>query len=426
MSRILSATLLMAVVSVGVAMPAAAATNLRDAAAAALRNDPRAAALQSAVEAAAAQRALALSGYKPNVLLSAELGRMDLQTDAPFPESGLRNPNGVTLALSQPLYRGGRTEAQLAVADAGLDASRQRAVGETQQLMLQAIAAYLDVLRDRAVLEQAQASQRTLSTAASDTRKRYDAGEVTRSDVAQADARAAESQALLASAQARVRAGEAAYERVTGERAEGLAPIGAPPQLPASLDEALRWAGESPIVQAASAQARGAHQRAKVAAGARLPTVSLDAQGNTRDNTEFGYERLDTWSALLKLTVPIYQGGAVSAQIAQSRAEAAQADYAASDAQRAARQAAIESWELWQATLQAVPAYQAQVAASELALETVRKELDVGSRTTLDLLDAERERLAAHVNLVGSERDRALAAYRLLAACGQLRLDAIP
>ncbi len=418
---------MLAVALLGLSLSApAGATTLREAAAAALNSDPRAAALQSAVDAAGAQREMALAGFRPNVLFSGEIGRMDLQTDALFPESGARNPNGLTLALSQPLYSGGRNRAQLAAADAGLDASRQRASSETQQLMLEAIAAYLDVLRDRAVLDQAQASHRTLEAANTDTGKRFDAGEVTRTDVAQAQARAAESLAALAGAQARVRANEAAFERVTGLAPDALTPIGAPPVLPASLDEALRWAGESPIVAAAIAQARSARAQVNVASADHLPKVSIDAQANTRDNTEFGYDRLDTWSALLKLSVPIYQGGAVQAHVAQARAQAAQAGYAADDAQRAARQAAIQSWELWQAAQQAVPAYQAQVSAAELALSAVRKELEVGSRTTLDLLDAERERLSAHVNLVSSERDRALAAYRLLAACGHLRLDAIP
>ncbi len=401
------------------------AMSLRDAAEAALRQDPRALAAQAAVEAADAQRLSARAGYLPSIGVTAEAGRMDLQTDALFPESGVRNPNSVTLGLSQPLYSGGRTRAQLAAAEAALDASRGDESERRQQLMLGAITAYLDVQRERAVLEQAGASRRTLETAASDTRKRFDAGEVTRTDVAQAEARAAESLALQASAQARLRAAEASFERATGQVPDALRDEWAVPPLPATRDEALHWAGAAPVVTAAAADARAAQARVKQAQGGHLPSLSLEAQANTRDNTEFGYERLDTWQALVRLSVPIYQGGAVDAQIAQARAQAMQADALSSDTQRAVRESAVQAWELWQAAQLSVPAYEAQVNAAELALDAVHKELDVGSRTTLDLLDAERERLAARVNLASSRRDRALAAYRLLAVCGRLTPEAI-
>ncbi|HEY0975144.1 MAG TPA: TolC family outer membrane protein [Solimonas sp.] len=412
-------------IALGVAAMPAQALSLREAAEAAVRQDPRAAAAQAAVDAADAQLLAARAGYLPSVAFAAEAGRMDLQTKAPFPQSGPRNPNSVSLGLSQPLYSGGRTRAQLDAAEAALTASRDDASERRQQLMLGAITAYLDVLRERAVQAQAEASRRTLDAAAGDTRKRFDAGEVTRTDVAQAEARAAEALALESGARARLRAAEARFERAVGQTPATLDDGWAVPPLPASRDEALQWAGAAPPVLAAAADARGAQARVKLAQGGHRPSLSLEAQANTRDNTEFGYERLDTWQALVKLSLPIYQGGAVDAQIAQARAQAAQVEALAVDTQRAARESALEAWELWQAAQLAVPAYEAQVNAAELAADAVRKELDVGTRTTLDLLDAERERLAARVNLASSQRDRALAAYRLLAVCGRLTPESI-
>lgn len=408
-----------------VAAAPAQALSLREAAEAAVRQDPRAVAAHAAVEAADARRTAARAGFLPSIGFAAEIGRMDLQTDAPFPESGLRSPNAVALALSQPLYNGGRSRAQLTAAEAVLEASRGDESERRQQLLLGAITAYLDVLRERAVQAQAEGSRKTLQTAASDTRKRFDAGEATRTDVAQADARAAESLALLAAARARLRAAESRFVRATGQAPEGLNAEWVAPLLPGDIDQALQWAGAAPLVTAASADARAALARVQNARGGHLPAVSIEAQANTRDNTEFGYDRLDTWQALVRVSVPIYQGGAIQAQVAEAQAQATQAEAIARDTQRAAREAALEAWELWQAAQQSVPAYQAQVSAAELALEAVRKELDVGTRTTLDLLDAERERLAARVNLASSERDRALAAYRLLAVCGRLTPDAI-
>lgn len=401
------------------------ALSLPEAVQLALRNDPRMRAAAAEVEAAQAGIEQARAAYRPQVGVAAEIGRSDFQVDAPFPVSGLRTPNSVAAELVQPLYAGGRLDAQLQAATSDAAAASERETATRQQLLLAAVNAYLTVQRDRDVIALSEANLKTLQAAAGDTRKRFDAGEATRTDVSQAEARLAEARAGLVTARAALRSSAASFQRVVGVAPETLDETRADPALPPTLSAALRQAQASPLRREAEQQLRRAQAGVDVARAGHLPELTLDATAGTRDNTEFGYDRIDTWSALLKLSLPIYQGGGVAARVGEARAREDQARAIAQDAERAVTEAVIQAWENLQAAQERVPAFEAQVQAAQVALDGVRKELDVGSRTTLDLLDAERELLAAQVNLTTSRRDRAVAAYRLLAVIGELKPEAV-
>ena len=146
----------------------------------------------------------------------------------------------------------------------------------------------------------------------------------------------------------------------------------------------------------------------------------------TQDNTEFGYERLSTWAVQLKLNVPILTGGLTAARRGEAVARAAGSGAEADNQLAAYAEEAAAEWEMLQAGDEVIAATRTQVAAAESALDGVQKELKVGSRTTLDLLDAERELLSAQVQLVSALRDRAVTAFSLLAACGTLELYNVP
>ena len=399
---------------------------LRAAAELALHNDPRMQATIASVGASTALVEQARAGYLPSVMLSADVGRSNLQTNAPFPQSGARTPNDLSLGISQPLYTGGATAALEDAADATLVAARQSQRDAGGKIILAALTAYLDTLRDGGVVELSRISVSTLEKAQSDIEKRLAAGEATRTDVAQASARVAEARASLSRAQAQKRISEAAMLRLTGQRAAQLDGRWPEPAVPASLDEALRLSAQAPFVQAAEANAAASKSQIDFAGAGRLPRVSLDGNASTSDNTEFGYERLTTWGVLLKLQVPIYEGGLARAKVTEAAAKSQQAEFQADDARRQFAESATREWESLQAAQEMIRAYEAQVVAAESALDGVRKELDAGTRTTLDLLDAERELLVAQVNLVASKRDRAVTAFRLIAACGKLELEAIP
>lgn len=400
--------------------------SLRAAAELALHNDPRMQATTAAIGASDALVAQARTGYLPSVMLSADVGRSNLQTDAPFPQSGARTPNDLSIGVSQPLYTGGATAALEQAADSTLEAARQNQRETGGRIILAALTAYLDVLRDTGVVGLSRISVSTLEKAESDIDKRLQAGEATRTDLAQAAARVAEARASLRRAQAQQRISEAAFQRLTGTRPAALDERWPEPLVAATLDEALRLSAKAPFVLAAEANASASQSQIDFAGAGRLPRVSLDGNASTSDNTEFGYQRLSTWGVLLKLQVPIYEGGLARAKVAEATAKSQQAAFQADDARRQFAETATREWESLQAAQEVIRAYEAQVAAAESALDGVRKELDAGTRTTLDLLDAERELLVAQVNLVGSKRDRAVTAFRLLAACGELELEAIP
>jgi len=415
MRRLSIAALLLLLAPLG-----AQALTLPEAAALALRNDPRVRA--AAADSGAAQAGIeqARAGYRPTIGLAGDIGRSDFQVDSPFPPSGQRSPNSAGVQLTQPLYKGGAIDAQYAAAAASAEGSGERETATRQQVLLAAIEAYLSVVRDRVVIALNEANLHALDTAGGDTRKRFDAGEATRTDVSQSAARVAGAQAELAGARAALRASTASFRRVVGAEPGDLAEPAVEPPLPATLAEALQQAQAAPLLREARAQQRAAQAGIDAARASGMPQLSFDAQANTADNTDFGYERIDRWSALLKLQLPLYQGGAVRARMQEARSRETQAASLAEDAARAIDEAAIQSWEALQAARERVPAFEAQVQAAELALDGVRKELDVGTRTTLDLLDAERELLSAQVSLTNSRRDRTAAAYRLLAAIGRL------
>lgn len=407
------------------ALPAEA-LSLHEAAEQALQLDPRLSAANQAVAASAANVDLAKSGFLPTLNASVEGGRSHLYTKARFPQPGQRDPLSWGVVASQPLYTGGLISAQLEAAKSRLEGAQQNENGTRQQLLLAASTAYLDVMRDRAVIELNEATVGTLEQARADAQKRFKAGEATKTDLAQANARLAEAQAGLERARANAAISTAAFERVVGTPPSALASEWPSPAVPETLAEALAKAGATPAVLAAEAQRRAATAQIAAAKSARLPRLSIEGEASDVDDQQFTYDRLSYWSVQLKATLPIYEGGATSARVAEARANAAQADALAADQRRQTAESITQSWALLKAAQDVIQAYESDVEASTLALDSVQKELAVGTRTTLDLLDAQRDLLSAKVNLAASRHDRAVAALQLLAASGQLRLDSIP
>ncbi len=421
MKRTLVATLLLASGS-------AQAIGLREIALTALKHDPRFAASSARIEAAKYGAAVADAGDRFTLGLAADIGRSDLRTDARFPESGYRTPNSLAIAGSQPLYNGGRSSAERAVAAFSLDAAGEHRRDVGGKIILAALTATLDLKRDRETLKLAEASRSTLDAARGDVDKRYQAGEATRTDLAQADARRAEASANLRRAEAQLRASEIRLARLTGTLPAGAADVPWPQLLPTAKtrEEAIEQSHRAPAVVAATHEQRAAKAAIRIAEAAARPQLSLDARAATQDNTEFGYERLSTWAVQLKLNVPLLTGGLTAARRGEAAARAESAAAAAEDEAAAFAEAAAQDWELLRASEDVIAATRVQVAAAESALDGVQKELKAGSRTTLDLLDAERELLAAQVNLVIAQRDRSVTAFDLMAASGILELHNIP
>lgn len=357
---------------------------------------------------------------KPRLLVATEIGRSSLQTTAPFPQSGSRWPNTVSLTLNQPLYTGGALEAGRDAAGL-LAAARHFSTDDIKvRIAVDAIAAHAAVVRDQALLNLQNESLRTLQTMLGDTRKRFDAGEVTRTEVAQAQARLSEGEAQVARAQANLAISEGQYERVTGEAPHELQTRYPSLPLPASLTDAQTLARENPALKSAREEARALEAAVRQARSGNRPQVSVEARAATQDNTEFGYDRMNAWGVYVKAQMNLYDAGHTGSATAEAVAKADAARWRIADLQAGVTQAMTEAWQHWQAAQASLPAIRSEVAAAELARDSTRKEVAVGTRTTLDLLNAEQDLLDARVSLLLHEQEQSLSAYQVLAVIGDL------
>ncbi len=379
--------------------------------------------IQAAEQNVAAQQAnvrVNEAAIKPQLWLSGEVGRSSLQTTAPFPESGGRWPNSINLVLSQPLYTGGALTAATDMAKLSVAASQQQSEQLRVNVAIQAIAAYTAIVRDQSLLSLYQQSLQTLKQAKQDADKRFKAGEVTKTDTAQAAARLAEGEALVTQAQANIAISEAQFARITGAPAQNIGHQLPALPMPADLASAQDKALQSPEIQAQQQQALAAQKSITLAQAEGKVRVSAEARAATQDNTDFGYDRMNSWGVFVKAQLPLYEGGRSAAKVAEATAQTAAAQQRTEDTVAEVKQQMTTAWQHWQGASARVPAYQAQVQAAELALDSTQKELNVGTRTTLDLLNAERELLAAKINLLLSEQDKSLASYQVLAVIGDL------
>lgn len=386
----------------------------------ALQHHPLLSAARAEARAADESAAAQAARLQPRLDLNAEIGRSSLQTPGFFPESGARWPNSLGLSLSKPLYSGGVLEAERDRA-ARTAAARRLGVDDVRvRIAVEAIAAHAAVVRDSALLDVRAESLRTLQGMLHDTGKRFMAGEVTRTEVAQAQARVSEGEASLARAGADLAISQSQYRRITGELPEGLQTRYPPLPLPATLDEAVTLAHRHPALQAAREDWQAREDAVRAALGGHRPLISVAARAATQDNTEFGYDRLSTWGVYLQAQLNLADAGLSDRQLGAARAAAEAARWHLVDQEQAQTQAMSAAWQHWQAAKAGLPAVQSEVRAAELARDSTRKELAVGTRATLDLLNAERDLLAARISLLLHEQELSLSAYQILAVIGDL------
>ncbi len=321
------------------------------------------------------------------------------------------------------MFRGGRTLAATSGAENDVRAARANMLDSEQTILLQAATAYLNVFRDQAVLELNRNNEEVLQRQLEATRDRFEVGEITRTDVHQAEARLARSVADRIQSEGDLETSRANYLNIVGEPAENKArlPEAEPVGLPADGEEAVRVAVvNNPGVISAEFSRRSSMDNVDEVWGELLPELNLNAS-STRDFESVSETSVrNTHEITLDLTIPIYQQGDVYSRLREARQDAAESTLEIDVQRRDAAEQATQAYESLLTARAQVQAFETQIEANVVALEGVQREAAVGSRTVLDILDAEQELLNARVSHVRSQRDQFVAIYELLSALGRL------
>lgn len=368
----------------------------------------------------------ALAGYRPQIFGNAEIGIDRIRTRGSV--GGLNQSSttsrGYGITASQTLFNGFQTGNLTRSAESQVLAARETLRNTEQNVLLDAVTAYVNVIRDTAIVQLQQQNLQALNEQLRATNDRFNVGELTRTDVAQAQARVAAAESQVSAANANLNASRAVYRRDIG-----IEPVRLAPARPfekfgfSTLDTAIAESfGRHPAIMAARHGVDTATLQVKVAEGALLPTVRLETSVQEFFDPSENVDRTLSATAAVRLTVPIYQGGAEYSRVRQAKEVAGQRRLESDVSRDQVRAAVIQSWGLVGASRFQVEAAQSQVQAAQIALNGVREEFRVGQRTTLDVLNAQAELVNARVALVIAQRDRVVASYSLLSSVGRLSI----
>jgi outer membrane protein len=335
---------------------------------------------------------------------------------------------GAAVNLTVPIYSGGAVRNGIKAADARVSAGQANLRDTEATLFANVVAAYMDVIRDQAIVSLNQQNLQVLNVNLEATRDRFQVGDLTRTDVAQSQARLSEARSQLESAQATLINSRETYVRLVGEPAVALEPPPPLPNLPQSPDTAVTVAlDNNPALLAAQRRRDAARFDTSVARAARAPTISAVSGYNYQNflgslnltGTGLDTQVSKTAQAGVQLTIPLYQGGLPTAQVRRAQALESQSIEQTIEVERNIVAQTRASYASWRASNELIVSSQAAVDANTLSLEGVRAENSVGNRTILDILNAEQELLNSQVNLVSARRNSYVAGFSLLAAMGQ-------
>jgi outer membrane protein len=394
----------------------------------AYQNNPQLNAQRAAARAVDENVSIALGGYRPRVSGTSSLSQVhidNLSRGTPNTRAvGGRTVTTLGVTATQTLFNGFQTGNRTRQAEAQVFAARETLRNTEQSVLLSAATAYMNLLRDTAILELQRSNVTVLEATLRQTRDRFNVGEVTRTDVAQSESSLAAGRSSLLTAEANVVTSRANYRQVIGVepgRLVAAMPVDrlSPRNLPGALGRART---EHPTITTAAYNVDAAAYQVKVAEGALYPTLSLQGAAQKSWNSASSLVPLESLSASVttQLSVPIYQGGGEYATIRQAKETLGQRRLDLDTARDQVQSTVTQAWGQLQAAKAQIEATQAQVAASEIALNGVREEARVGQRTTLDVLNAQQALVNARVALVTAQRDRVVASYTVLAATGGL------
>lgn len=378
-----------------------------------------------------------LRAIDEGVPLARSAGKPQISANVAYNEFVRRSANSFTSperlltvgpTVTMPIFQGGAVRNAVRAARSRVDAGRADLRTTEANIFVNTVSAYMDVIRDQSIVELNGNNVRVLDTNLQASRDRFEVGDLTRTDVAQSEARLAIARSQLQSVQAQLDASRENYLRIVGTFPATLEPPPPLPALPATPDDAVDVAvAANPAIEAAKADSRAADYDVGSARAARLPTISAFGSGeyNNYFNTLGGSSSAQfsqsekTATVGVQLSVPIYQGGLPGARVRQAQARLGQALEGVTEVERAVVADTRTAYSRYQAALAVIQSSETAVSANELALEGVRAEQSVGTRNVLDVLNAEQELLNSRVTLVTARRDAYVQGFVLLAALGR-------
>jgi outer membrane protein len=428
---------LIAAIALTAISASASAQTLEQAITAAYVNNPTLNAQRAAVRATDENVPKALSGYRPTVTGAATAARTNITTITEASNFGGGTPanksnttiwpNALSLTLNQNLYNGFRTANTVRAAEAQVRQSQETLRATEQQVLLDAVTAHMNVLRDEALVQLQQQNLTSLGEQQRAAKDRFEVGEVTRTDTALADAAYAGGRASLIQAQSNLNTSRAVYRQVIGAEAGRLAP-GRPVEqmLPRAYDVAITdGLQRNPAVVSAQYAVDYAALQVKVAEGALLPTLNVQGtlQRANEPTPQIAHEK--EASIGLSATAPIYQGGAEYAAVRQAKEVLGQTRIQMDVTRDQVRAQIVQFWSQLEAAKSSIQAAQTQVNAQQIALKGIRDEYKVGQRTISDVLLAQANLVSAQSTLVNAQRDRVVASYAVLGSIGRLDMDSL-
>ncbi len=412
--RLVGAWLLVSVAWV----PGAGAQSLPDALVSAYLTNPNLEAQRAALRSSDELVPQALGGYRPTIAASTNAAFVDL--DSSSGSGNLRTVENA-LRIDQNLYQGGETKANVRRAELLVRLDRARLSATEQDTLFNVVDSYTLLLSDLAVLELAKQNESRLKRQFQATRDRFEVGELTRTDVAQAEARVAGAIAERVRAEGAIQDSKAQFRSVVGLEPNSLVAPRPLAELPPSESDAQQLAETlNPNIAAGQYNLAAARQDIAIAEAALYPRLSLNGEVSYTDEPSLALEWQRSASVGASLTVPLYQGGGEYALVRQAKQVVGQRQQDLDAARRAVRQEVTSAWQILATARSRISSITEQVRAAQIALEGSRQEALVGQRTTLDVLDQENDLFQAEVDLVGAQRDEIVASYRLKAAIGQL------
>ncbi len=424
-------SLLAATMSLSVAPGPAQAETLQDALSLAFQTNPTIRAERARLRATRETRAQAISAALPQISAGGSYSKVDSKQSSNFSGTPVQrdtkfSPLTANIDAEQRVFAGLRDFNSIKQAGARIRAGGAQLVSVEQQVLRDVAGVYFDVQLNIAIYNLNKANVTVLLRQQEMAKARFDVGEITLTDVAQADARLAAARADMANAQGTLAISRAAYARLVGQLPGDLEAVEALPELPETIDDAQAIAADfAPPLIMAREQSEVSRRQVKIAKGALLPVVSLTASYQYADQPSSFITSDEQFAYGARATIPLFLGGENYSRIREAKALHASDRSRVDEAARQVTENVTAAWQQLTVARAVIKSAEAAVRANRLALRGVRQEALLGTRTTLDTLDAEQELLNAEVTLARARRDAQTAAYALLAAIGLLTPEAV-